>query len=102
MVENVSAVSFDMISTSGTVSRQVFNGKIVAFKHYAAEVPHFVRLNELNILWALDHPNIVEVIAAGPSIGRGEINFIMTQFSECGDLRARMFILFCFCKRYLN
>nr|CDS29770.1 mitogen activated protein kinase kinase kinase 7 [Hymenolepis microstoma] len=59
---------------------------MAAVKWFQSSVTPERRINELQLLRAQNHPNIIELIAAGPDIHNGVIEFLCTEFTPIGDL----------------
>ncbi|VUZ43307.1 unnamed protein product [Hymenolepis diminuta] len=72
--------------TRGRISVTTINGVLAAVKWFQSSVTLERRFNELQLLQAQSHPNIVKFIATGPNIHNGVIDFLCTEYTPIGDL----------------
>lgn len=79
-----------MLGLRGNVATAHLNEQTVVLKFYTESIEHKRRFKELDLLTKLrHHPNIVSVIAAGPDIHNGILNFLVFDFAPEGDLYSR-------------
>ncbi|VDN98635.1 unnamed protein product [Rodentolepis nana] len=87
MVINIEKINnFSSSYTRARISVADINGVLAAVKWFQSSVTPERRVNELQLLRMQKHPNIIELIAAGPDIHNGVIEFLCTEFTPIGDL----------------